>query len=163
MIQRLALPVVVGVALLAGACSPTTINHGYRFSQESLDQIQPGVSTRQDVASVMGSPTTFNSFSDSSWYYIEQTSEQRSFYQSDLVDQRVVAIDFDPNGVVSDIRLRGIDDARQVALVERTTPTTGNELTVVQQFVGNIGRFNRDPADAGGPIGGPPSDAATGF
>ncbi|WGF90550.1 outer membrane protein assembly factor BamE [Marinivivus vitaminiproducens] len=163
MAQRLVLPVAVGVALFAGACSPTTVNHGYRFNQEAFDQIEPGVSTRQDVASLMGSPTTFNSFSDTSWYYIEQKSERRSFYQSNLVDQRVVAIDFDPSGVVADIRLRGLDDARQVAVVERTTPTGGNELTVVQQFVGNIGRFNRDPADAGGPIGGPPSDAATGL
>ena len=35
-----------------------------------------------------------------------------------------------------------MDDANEVVLVERETPTSGSELSVIEQFIGNIGRFN---------------------
>jgi hypothetical protein len=40
----------------------------------------------------------------------------------------------------------GVEDGRIVEPVERTTPTYGQELTVMQQLLGNFGRFNTDAA-----------------
>jgi hypothetical protein len=34
-----------------------------------------------------------------------------------------------------------------VSIVERETPTAGSEMSALEQFIGNIGRFN-PPADA---------------
>ena len=59
-----------------------------------------------------------------------------------MVEQKVVEVTFDDKGVVQSVDRRNLADARQVALVERETPTSGNELNLLQQFVGNIGRFN---------------------
>jgi len=61
-----------------------------------------------------------------------------------------VAIHFDPSGVVEDVKVYGPDDARQVKLVDRTTPTAGKEITVLQQLLGNVGRFNTAPG--AGPV-----------
>ena len=36
------------------------------------------------------------------------------------------------------------------------TPTLGNELTAIQQFLGNIGRFNTSPEVRPGPAPGGP-------
>jgi hypothetical protein len=35
-----------------------------------------------------------------------------------------------------------LDDAQQIVPVDDTTPTLGRELGLLQQLLGNIGRFN---------------------
>ena len=40
------------------------------------------------------------------------------------------------------MRVYGQEDGRTIAYVDRTTPTEGNELTLIQQLLGNLGRFN---------------------
>ena len=144
-------PLLVGLGLLA-ACSPTIQTQGYRIDPGRLAQIRPGASSRDDVYALLGSPSTVASFDDATWYYITRTTERRSFYQANTVAQDVVSIAFDQNGIVSRVAKNDIVSARAIDPVDRETPTVGNELTVLEQFVGNIGRFNlpRD-ADTGRP------------
>jgi outer membrane protein assembly factor BamE (lipoprotein component of BamABCDE complex) len=116
--------------------------HGYRLDPETLAQVEPGQTTREEVLQLLGSPSSVATFDRSTWYYITQRTERMSFYQDEVVAQDVVAIRFSDQGTVEDIGFRGIDDAEEVELVERETPTSGNELSVFEQFIGNIGRFN---------------------
>jgi outer membrane protein assembly factor BamE (lipoprotein component of BamABCDE complex) len=139
-------PLALGL-LLVTACSPTVQTHGYRIDPGRLAQVRPGASSREDVYALLGSPSTIGSFDQATWYYITRTTERRSFYQEDTVAQDVIAIAFDENGRVSRIAENDIVSARAIDPVERETPTAGNELTVFEQFVGNIGRFNL-PRDA---------------
>jgi len=53
----------------------------------------------------------------------------------------------DDLGTVTQVDRHGLDRANEVSLIDRETPTSGSELTVFEQFIGNIGRFN-PPADA---------------
>lgn len=131
------------VALLAlGACSPTVSNHGYRLDAARLDRIQPGVTSREEVRRTLGSPSTLATLDDTTWYYVAQRTERASFYNERVVDQEVVAIRFDDRGVVQRIDRAGLDAAQAVVPAEETTPTRGNELTLLEQVVSNIGRFN---------------------
>ena len=59
------------------------------------------------------------------------------------------AATFDDQGVIQSIDRQSLEDAKEVALVDRETPTSGSELGILEQFIGNIGRFNPQPeADA---------------
>lgn len=139
----------LGLMVLAPvACSPTIATHGHRLDEPALARIEPGRSSRQDVAQLLGTPSASATFGNSPWYYVSQRTEQLSFYQEEVTNQDVVVISFDDQDVVSSIERRDLDDARQIELVSRETPTTGNELNVFEQFVGNIGRFNAPPEDA---------------
>jgi outer membrane protein assembly factor BamE (lipoprotein component of BamABCDE complex) len=137
-------------ALLAGAaaCAPTVSNHGHRMDMSLVDQIRPGVTSREEVARLLGSPSAVGTFDDQSWYYVAQRTERVTFYQENVAAQDVVRIDFDEQGMVKDVSRRGLEMARAVDPAPETTRTLGNELTIVQQFVGNIGRFNSDPTAA---------------
>ncbi len=59
-----------------------------------------------------------------------------------MVDQEILAVAFDEGGIVESMRVYGQEDGRTIAYVDRTTPTEGNELTIIQQLLGNLGRFN---------------------
>lgn len=128
-------------ALLAG-CQPTVSTHGHAIDPALLAQIKPGVTSRAEISRILGSPSTVGTFEKESWYYVSQRSEVTSFYQADITQQDVVRVSFDANGIVSDVEAHGLELAQNVSPDPNRTRTMGNELTVVQQFIGNIGRFN---------------------
>ncbi|HEX3209965.1 MAG TPA: outer membrane protein assembly factor BamE [Geminicoccaceae bacterium] len=144
-------------ALMLVSCTPEITTHGYRFDEASLHQLEPGRTTQDGVTQLLGSPSAVATFSPRVWYYISQRSEHKSFYQDQVVDQKVIEITFDDKGVLQNVDQRNLADARTVALVDRETPTSGNELSVLQQFLGNIGRFNppgaQEPTTPGNPNG----------
>jgi outer membrane protein assembly factor BamE (lipoprotein component of BamABCDE complex) len=143
-----ALGALLGLAALQiSACSPSVATHGHRLDPAALAQIEPGRTTRDQVLQLLGSPSSFSTFDDQAWYYVSQRTERLSFYQEDVVAQDVTAITFTDRGVVSAVDQHGLDQAQAVTPVERTTPTVGNELSVIEQLIGNIGRFNQAPAD----------------
>lgn len=131
-------------ALLAG-CTPTVEQHGQRLDPELLAAIRPGVSSKEEVARLLGSPSAAGTFDDRTWYYVTQRVEKQSFFQNRLAEQRVIAIRFDDRGIVQAIDERGLEEARAIRPAPGRTPTRGSELTLVQQLLGNIGRFNRAP------------------
>lgn len=140
-------PVAAGLALglsLLG-CAPEVANHGYRLDEAALAQIEPGRTSQDQVLQLLGSPSSLSTFGDSTWYYVSQRTERMSFYQSEVVGQDVISIAFDDQGVVNGINRHGLEAAQDVTLVDRETPTSGSELSVFEQFVGNIGRFNAPP------------------
>jgi outer membrane protein assembly factor BamE (lipoprotein component of BamABCDE complex) len=136
---------VTGLALIA--CTPQVSNHGYLLDEAAFAQVVPGRTSREQVLQLLGSPSSLATFDGSVWYYVSQRTERMSFYQEEVVNQDVVAIAFDDLGTVTQVDRHGLDRAQEVSLVDRETPTSGSELSVFEQFIGNIGRFN-PPVDA---------------
>ena len=139
---------VLIAALLAGvlaACSPPIHKHGNKPEPEVLAEIQPGVDDRDTVAELLGTPSSIATFDDRIWYYISKRTEQFAFFEPEVLDQQVVAILFDDEGVVREIRLLGQEDGREIELVEDETPTRGKSLTFVRQVLNTLGMLGRDP------------------
>jgi outer membrane protein assembly factor BamE (lipoprotein component of BamABCDE complex) len=143
---RLALPVLA--ALAPAACAPEISTHGYRLDKGSLARLEPGRTTRDQTLQLLGSPSSVATFDDHVWYYVTQRIERRSFYQEKVVEQRVVTVTFDDSDRISSIDQHDLSDAREVELVSRETPTSGNELSIFEQFIGNIGRFNPEGTES---------------
>ena len=137
---------VAAAALAAAAgCAPTVSTHGHAITAGDLTHITPGVTSREEVARLLGSPSTIGTFDQERWFYVSQRSEVVSFYQADITQQDVVSIDFDGRGIVSNVHTHGLELAQAIQPDPNKTRTLGNELTAMQQFLGNIGRFNTTP------------------
>jgi outer membrane protein assembly factor BamE (lipoprotein component of BamABCDE complex) len=130
------------LTLQLGGCAANVAAHGHRLDVAALAQVEPGRSSQREVVQLLGSPSSLATFDDRTWYYISQRTERRSFYQEKIVAQDVVAIHFDDQGLVSQIDRHDLEEATEIDVVDRETPTAGNELTILEQFIGNIGRFN---------------------
>ena len=131
------------------ACSPQVSQHGHTIDAESVARIKPGVTSREEVARLLGSPSTLATFEDDRWYYVTQRRESRSFFENRITEQDVITVSFDQRGIVQNIERHGMDQAMAVEPEPDSTQTLGNELSVVEQLIGNIGRFG-DPADTFG-------------
>ncbi|GJL84947.1 MAG: outer membrane protein assembly factor BamE [Micavibrio sp.] len=127
--------------LAISACTPTVAQRGNTLENYQVDEIVANVHTRSDVLRLLGSPTTQATFDENIWYYIGRTTEKHGIFDPEVVEERVVAVAFNEEGVVTyigDIDGQKID----VPISDDSTPTHGNELTVMQQLLGNVGRFN---------------------
>jgi len=134
---------VLLLALLAAGCSKMEEVRGYLPDDQLVGEVKPGLTSRADVASKLGSPTTATSIREETWYYISQRTERFAFMAEETIDRQVLAISFGRDGVVTDVRRFTLEDGQEVAFNERVTPTRGREMTVLEQFFGNIGRFSK--------------------
>lgn len=131
------------------ACTPRAGTHGDPLVRDRVNSIVPGVHTRDDVAAILGSPSTNSPFDGEKWYYISSRTETFAFLPREEFDRQVVVIAFDESGRVRSVEKFGQERGQDVAIVRRETPTAGNDLNLVQEFLGNIGRFNKNEAEAG--------------
>ncbi len=136
---------IAAAAALLAACTANVSTHGHDLTPADLEQIKPGVTSREQVARLLGSPSTIGTFDKERWFYISQRNEVMSFYKADITAQDVVRIDFDANGIVSDVNMHGLELAQAIQPDPNKTRTLGNELGAIQQILGNIGRFNTSP------------------
>ncbi len=148
--SRAPMSAIVALALLAGACSPTVANRGYRMDDTALAQIVPGVTSREQVSTLMGSPSSMGAFNDDRWYYISQRTEQETYHLQSVVSQNVVEITFDDKGIVKDIRKHDLQQAQNIVPDPNKTPAPGSDQTMLQEFFGNLGRFNPSAPPVGG-------------
>jgi len=137
------IPLVLLIVLLA-ACSPQIDNHGEHLEADRLALVRPGVQNRDDVARLLGSPSSTSPFGEDTWYYISDVVETRSIFDREVTERQVVTIRFDPQGIVREVDSFGLEKGREVELVERETPSFGESMSFLNQLMGNLGRFNRE-------------------
>ncbi|MDX9861199.1 MAG: outer membrane protein assembly factor BamE [Rhodospirillales bacterium] len=140
---RLLRHLVIGSVLLVAACSSRIATHGNLPDPERLAEVVPGQIAKGEVAEILGSPSSIAAFNEETWYYISERKETKAFLAPDVTERKVVIVRFDDKGIVSSVETLGLEDGRNVELVERSTPTAGNEMTILEQVLGNMGRFNK--------------------
>jgi len=138
------------LAMALAACSIPVDQRGNLPEKTSLDQIKPGVSDKATVTRLLGSPSSIATFDHDCWYYISQKTKEVAFFKPELVDQEVVAIDFDKDGVVRDIRHRGLADRQAITPNPNATPAPGREFSFIEQLIGNFGKFSGHSGPGGG-------------
>lgn len=143
---KLRLPVLVFAAVLGAAsgCATRSSVHGDPIDEHRLSSIITGTHTRSDVAALFGSPSTVSPFTEETWYYISTRMEGFAYNADEEVERQVVVIRFDGRGVVSSVDALSLDNGRVVSVVDRETPSFGEDLSIFQQFFGNIGRFEKE-------------------
>jgi outer membrane protein assembly factor BamE (lipoprotein component of BamABCDE complex) len=152
-LQRKALTAPAALALAAmtlGACAANVDQRGNLPEPEKIAQIRPGSTTRDQVAKILGTPSSTGIFDDKRWYYISRKTKQVAFFDPDVVDQQVYIVNFDGKGVVRGVDHKDLKDGREIEPAPGATPAPGRELTLVEQVLGNIGRFNKSSSKSEG-------------
>jgi outer membrane protein assembly factor BamE (lipoprotein component of BamABCDE complex) len=132
--------------LLAGAaaCTPTQNVRGNFVADYQVTDVKPGVDNASDVMHKLGSPTARDPFDPNIWYYIGQHTEKRGILDPEIKDERILVAKFGPDGKLESLTDK-TGERTDIPINRDKTPTSGNEVTFMQQLLGNLGRFNKDP------------------
>lgn len=138
-ISTAAIALVVASAALSSCKTTEIMNNGYVFDQQSLDLVPVG-SSREQVLLSLGTPSTTATFDTEVFYYISQKRiRSAAFMKPKLVEQSVLAIYFDKDGVVTQRANYTLKDGKVFDMISRTTPTGGKDLTFLQQLLSGSG------------------------
>lgn len=137
-LNKTAMAMVVASIAVSGCTSMDigdTMYNGYVIDQQSLELIPVG-SSREQVLLTMGTPSTTATFDNEVFYYISQKRRRPvAFMKPKLVEQTVLAIYFDKDGVVARRANYTLQDGKVFDTISRTTPTGGRDLTFLQQLL----------------------------
>lgn len=133
--------------LLISACTPTLATRGNMVEEYQLKEILAGIDGKDDVMRKIGSPTTISTFDENKWYYMGQKTKKKGILDPKLSEEKIILISFDADGKVGAVteQQSGRED---IPIVQRTTPVSGNDYTFLQQMIGNVGKFNKQPQSA---------------
>ena len=156
---RLGRFVLLGAFLLLSGCSmilrPVDVR-GNKVSQDELNRIRPGTTTQADASTILGSPTAKGTFNQNDWYYISEMTRPVVAGTNSVLSQQVVVLNFNDQGVLQNVHYLNQQDALNVPIVGRTTPSPGTEAGFFQQLLGNIGKFTPGITQSQAPSGGVP-------
>lgn len=124
------------------ACGPVVRTRGNLLTDEVLARVTVGQSTQEQVTTSIGPPSTVSTFEPGVWYYVGQRTEKNAFFAPEVVERRVVKMTFGDDGRIAAIDELGLEDAEEILVVQRETPTLGRQVTFLEQLLGNLGRFN---------------------
>lgn len=144
--------ILLSVAALAilGACTPTMTEHGNILQDEQIAQVKPGQHLRSDVLRILGSPTSQSPFDANLWYYTGRQKQKRGVMDAQVIDERVVTVKFNDQGIVTAVNELE-NESIDIPFSSDATRSYGNEQTMLQEFLGNLGKFNPQSTSSDGP------------
>jgi outer membrane protein assembly factor BamE (lipoprotein component of BamABCDE complex) len=134
---------VASMVLVLASCV-NSVHQGHLKEDEVLSGIKPGMTTKEQVENLLGSPSSESTFGPKTWYYVSDIRENRSILPPKVVEQHVAEIAFDANGVVTSLKQYSLADGKNVQIATNSTPTEGQKLGFFEQVLGNLGRFNNN-------------------
>ena len=135
------LALAAAAPLALAACSPPVELRGNLPDPESVAQVIPGKTTKAEVTHLLGSPSNISTFDTGTWYYIARRSVRDALSEPQLTGQTIYVVQFDDSGVVKSFQQQDNNDT-DVAMIPRTTPASGKELSLIEQLLGNFGKFS---------------------
>ena len=138
------IPAFVLAATLLLGCTPVINQRGYLPDPAGEASVKIGTDTKTTLQQRLGDPSMQAAFGGDSWYYVSSVERQIAFFDPKIETRSVLAVHFDKDGRVANIRHYSLKDGNVVAFETRETPARGRELTFLQQL------FNATP---GVPIG----------
>ena len=130
-----------GLLVLTG-CAKDIDARGNQPPSDAISRLAPGEQTRQDVQNLLGTPATTSVFDNETWYYISSQTTQYAFYPTEELERTVYAVEFDKRGILSEVRKLDANSGREIQIASRETVTKGREYSMIEQLIGNLGRFN---------------------
>ena len=114
-----------------------------------LDALVIGADTKLTVEDTVGRPSDTGLRDGDSWYYVANTVSNFLFFEPEIIDRTVLALDFDPDGILQNVSEFGLQDGRVVELTTRVTPTDRRRRNLLSNIFGNIGNVGRAPVPGG--------------
>ena len=132
------------LSLLLIACEPVRHTRGNIPLPSALASLEVNKTTRQDILQSFGTPSATANFRDNVWYYMGWQTEQIAFFDPEIIDHKVHIVIFDDKGILKQHHTLTQVDLKNIILNPKQTPTTGIDVSILEQLIGNLGRFRNE-------------------
>ena len=139
------------ILLLLSNCqrNPVIKTHGVPFLDKKHKSLVVDESNKNDVKKILGQPSTFATFDNSVWIYIERTRTRGkllNFGQNVTKKNNVLALHFNEYGILAKKDFFNKNQINKINFVTDTTDTISREKNFVYSFLSSIRQKINKPA-----------------
>ena len=128
------------LALGLSACQIKS-NHGNQIADDEIHKLRTAAATKADIIEKFGTPTITSFYGQESWFYISRKQYYRAFFAPQVSSQEIVQMTF--NGDKLD-KISVLENTNNnITPVSDITPTEGQNMNVIKDFVDNMGKFSK--------------------
>ncbi len=132
------------VALSISACTSiaeeTIASHGYVPTEKDIAYIKRNRPSKQQISIRYTKPFTVSTFDKNQWYYMAYRTSQYAFFKKEYIDFKIVKLTF-KNNRVAKVDIFDKQALHKIQINPDKTKTSGKELGVIEQMLGNVGKF----------------------
>tara|TARA_Y100000590_G_scaffold287163_2_gene323274 strand:+ start:63 stop:542 length:480 start_codon:yes stop_codon:yes gene_type:complete len=127
--------------------SPIVDTHGSHFLEKKEKKLTLNKSNKNDIISLLGSPSTKSSFDSSLWIYIERkkTRSRSLVGKRKIYKNNVLLLEIDNKGLLVYKKLYNIDDMEDIEFVKGETEISYSNKSFVYDFLSSMRQKVNDP------------------
>ncbi len=132
---------VTGLACgLLAACGARVSQHGHMVNKTELENIEIGVSSREDVIEILGQPSFEGIYDTRKLYYTSQVMEQPVGGINTPTSRTIYILTIDQNNKLESIDLKDKSNGKDIVLADEKTSTPGDTYGFIDQIFSNVKR-----------------------
>ena len=141
---------IILFSLIVSNCSfkPVVKHHGVPFLEKKQAKLIVNKSNKNDIMSILGSPSTKSKFDNDIWIYIERKqtqSELKNLGKMKIFKNDVLVLEIDNYGILKKKDFFNKDDMEKIKIVEVTTESEFKKNTFVYDFMSSMRQKINDP------------------
>jgi len=122
----------------------TSCNHiqkrGYSFELSDYELVKDGISNKETVLELMGSPTFLSAIGDKElWVYFSEDVRKFLFFKPKTLRRKIMTVSFDDTGIIDDISDYDLNDDNAMHFVSDYTEVKSHKQGFWSRIFGNIG------------------------
>ena len=149
MLMRIRLFIII-IILFLSSCSLNKVvkHHGVHFLEKKQKKIEIFSNNSNDVRSLLGPPSTKNSFDNDIWIYIERkttVSQVRTLGKRKLLLNNVLILEFDNRGLLVKKKFFNKDQMNKIKISNNETQVLTKKDTFIRSVITSLKHKINDP------------------
>jgi|TARA_B100000795_G_scaffold227865_1_gene184347 outer membrane protein assembly factor BamE (lipoprotein component of BamABCDE complex) len=138
------------ITLFFTACNLKKVEnfHGVHFLEKKQERLTVGKSNKNDIISLLGSPSTKSTFDNNLWIYIERKTANSSIEKlakEKIITNNVLVLEINTMGLLKKKEFLNLSNMQDVDFAKEITSTTYTKNTFVYQFLSSMRQKINDP------------------
>lgn len=123
------------------SCIKNPYRTGYLFDLSDHQLVQEGITSKERVLKIMGSPTIISNLDEETWIYYSEDSVKVLFFIPDIKERTILTFKFDKSEIVKDLeRFNLSDENQQMKFTSQYTEVSSNKIGFFKSIFSNVGQ-----------------------
>ena len=128
--------------ITVSSCVSRVDKMGYIFELSDHDILQEGITSKERVLKIMGSPTLISDFDSEVWIYYSEDVKNFLFFKPEVTERNVLVIKFNDAEIVKEMkRINFSDEVKKLNFVSNYTTVDSHKTGFFKSIFSNVGQI----------------------
>lgn len=124
------------------SCSPSIDKHGFMFEYSDHELLQEGITTKERVLKMMGSPTLVSDFDNQeAWIYFSEDLKRFLFFKPKVVQRKILLLRF-KDDTISNLQTFDLsNESKNLKFASEFTVVDSHKIGFFKSIFSNVGQI----------------------